>query len=150
MVAACSLVICDVGANKLFAVVSDCTSNALVLATNRTGGIVGMNEGTIENCVNKSKVNIEELEPVLEIEGMDIGDLNITQTLITRNNTGGIAGFSNGFITESKNYGEIGYQHTGYNVGGIAGYIYVSLENTIHYKLIAMVRNCLFYFPLMF
>ena len=111
-----------VGANKLFATVSECTSNALVLATNRTGGIAGANEGTIEKCVNKSKVNIEELEPVLEIEGMDIGDLNIAQTLITRNNTGGIAGFSNGFIDDSKNYGEIGYQHTGYNVGGIVGY----------------------------
>ena len=111
-----------VGTNKLFGQVLDCSSSALILATNRTGGIAGVNEGTIEDCLSRSKINIEELEPVLEIEGMDMGDLNIAQTLITRNNTGGIAGKSSGFISNSENYGEIGYQHTGYNVGGIAGY----------------------------
>lgn len=111
-----------VGTNKLFGQVLSCSSNALILATNRTGGIAGVNEGTIEECLSRSKINIEELEPVLEIEGMDMGDLNIAQTLITRNNTGGIAGKSSGFISNSENYGEIGYQHTGYNVGGIAGY----------------------------
>ena len=111
-----------VGTNKLFGQIIDCSSNALILATNRTGGIAGVNEGSIEDCLNRSKINIEELEPVLEIEGMDMGDLNIAQTLITRNNTGGIAGKSSGIISDSENYGEIGYQHTGYNVGGIAGY----------------------------
>lgn len=111
-----------VGSNMILGKVSDCNSNALVLATNRTGGIVGVNDGVIENCMNKSKVNIEELEPVLELEGVDISDLNITHTLITRNNTGGIAGMSSGQIKDSVNYGEIGYQHTGYNVGGIVGY----------------------------
>lgn len=111
-----------VGTNKLFGQVLNCSTNALILATNRTGGIAGVNEGTIEECLNRSKINIEELEPVLEIEGMDMGDLNIAQTLITRNNTGGIAGKSSGFIQACENYGEIGYKHTGYNVGGIAGY----------------------------
>lgn len=111
-----------VGTNKLFGQILNCSSNALILATNRTGGIAGVNEGIIEECLNRSKINIEELEPVLEIEGMNMGDLNIAQTLITRNNTGGIAGKSNGVITNSENYGEIGYNHTGYNVGGIAGY----------------------------
>lgn len=110
------------GINKLFGQIIGCNSKGLVLATNRTGGIVGVNEGIIEGCTNNCDVNIEELEPVLEVEGMDMGDLNIAQTLITRNNSGGIAGFSNGIVKDSFNYGTIGYQHTGYNVGGVAGY----------------------------
>ena len=34
---------------------------------------------------------------------------------------GGIAGNSSGVISSCTNYGTIGYNHTGYNVGGIAG-----------------------------
>jgi len=121
------------GINKLFGKVIGCSSKGLILATNRTGGIVGVNEGTIEACTNNCNVNIEELEPVLEVEGMDIGDLNIAQTLITRNNSGGIAGKSSGLIKDSYNYGAIGYQHTGYNVGGIAGYQSGIIRNCENY-----------------
>ena len=31
------------------------------------------------------------------------------------------AGYSDGILTGCKNYGTIGYEHTGYNIGGIAG-----------------------------
>lgn len=35
--------------------------------------------------------------------------------------TGGIAGLSSGKFTTASNTGTIGYQHVGYNVGGVAG-----------------------------
>lgn len=109
------------GRNASTGQIIDCSVEGLVMATNRTGGIAGVNEGVISGCTNQSRINIEELEPVLDIEGIDISDLNVTQTVVTRNNMGGIAGSSNGVIRDCHNHGEIGYAHTGYNVGGIAG-----------------------------
>jgi len=122
-----------VGENTLYGQVLNCGSNAIVVATNNAGGIAGINKGTISNCLSESKVNIEELDPVLEIEGMDMGDLNIAQTVITRNNSGGIAGTSSGLIRECYNTGTVGYQHVGYNSGGIAGYQDGVIENCINY-----------------
>ena len=109
------------GMNKSMGKVLSCNSNAVVLATDYTGGIVGVNEGIVDDCINKSRVNIEELETVLDLGGIDIGTLNLTQNVVTRNNMGGIAGKSSGVISNCRNYGEIGFAHTGYNVGGIAG-----------------------------
>lgn len=110
------------GINKSLGQILECKSNAIVLATDYSGGIVGVNEGIVDACVNESKVNIEELDPVLDLAGMDMGDLNIAQTIVARNNTGGIAGKSSGIIRNCTNNATIGYEHTGYNVGGIAGY----------------------------
>lgn len=111
-----------VGINKSYGQIFECRSNAIVLATDYTGGIAGVNEGIIDACTNDSRVNIEELDPVLDLAGMDISDLNIAQTIVARNNTGGIAGKSSGVISNCTNSGAIGYEHTGYNVGGIVGY----------------------------
>ena len=110
------------GINKSYGQIFECTSNAIVLATDYSGGIAGVNEGIIDACINESKVNIEELDPVLDLAGMDMGDLNIAQTIVARNNTGGIAGKSSGIIRNCTNNATVGYEHTGYNVGGIAGY----------------------------
>ena len=110
------------GINKSYGQIFECTANAVVLATDYTGGIAGVNEGIIDACINESKVNIEELDPVLDLAGMDMSDLNIAQTIVARNNTGGIAGKSSGIIRNCTNNATIGYEHTGYNVGGIAGY----------------------------
>jgi len=110
------------GINKSYGQIFECKTNAVVLATDYTGGIAGVNEGIIDACTNESRVNIEELDPVLDLAGMDISDLNIAQTIVARNNTGGIAGKSSGVISNCTNSGAIGYEHTGYNVGGIVGY----------------------------
>lgn len=110
------------GINKSYGQILECKSNAIVLATDYTGGIAGVNEGIIDACINESRVNIEELDPVMDLAGMDMSDLNIVQTIVARNNTGGIAGKSSGIIRDCTNYGAIGYEHTGYNVGGIVGY----------------------------
>ncbi len=110
-----------VGRNTSYGQILGCNSNAIVMATDQTGGIAGRNEGIIDDCINKSQINTEELEPAYDIEGIDLGDLNVTQNVVTRNNMGGIAGYSMGIIKNCHNYGTVGYAHTGYNVGGIAG-----------------------------
>mgnify|MGYP002511796738 FL=1 len=107
----------NAGSGKLIS----CTSDAIVLGTNCTGGIVGLNQGLVDGCRSQSSVNIEELGPTLDLGGVDLSSLNLTQNVVTRNDMGGIAGSSSGIIMDCDNQGTIGFAHTGYNVGGIAG-----------------------------
>lgn len=109
------------GYNHENAQIVSCTSDADILATNQTGGIAGVNDGLISSCTSKSRVNTQELDTTLDIGGVDVGTLNLTQNVIDRNDMGGIAGESTGIISDCVNYGKIGFAHTGYNVGGIAG-----------------------------
>lgn len=109
------------GYNHENAKIVSCTSDADILATNQTGGIAGVNDGLISSCTSKSRVNTQELDTTLDIGGVDVGTLNLTQNVIDRNDMGGIAGESTGIISDCVNCGKIGFAHTGYNVGGIAG-----------------------------
>ena len=109
------------GYNHENAKIVSCTSDADILATNQTGGIAGVNDGLISSCTSNSRVNTQELDTTLDIGGVDVGTLNLTQNVIDRNDMGGIAGESTGIISDCVNYGKIGFAHTGYNVGGIAG-----------------------------
>lgn len=109
------------GYNHENAKIVSCTSDADILATNQTGGIAGVNDGLISSCTSKSRVNTQELDTTLDIGGVDVGTLNLTQNVIDRNDMGGVAGESTGIISDCVNYGKIGFAHTGYNVGGIAG-----------------------------
>lgn len=109
------------GYNHENAKIVSCTSDADILATNQTGGIAGVNDGLISSCTSKSRVNTQELDTTLDIGGVDVGTLNLTQNVIDRNDMGGIAGESTGIISDCVNYAKIGFAHTGYNVGGIAG-----------------------------
>lgn len=109
------------GYNAETGTITGSESNALVLATNYTGGIAGSNAGVISACVSQSHVNIEELDPTFDLGGMDMSSFNVAHSMINRNDMGGIAGYSQGVITDCANGGNVGYQHTGYNVGGIVG-----------------------------
>ena len=102
------------GINKPGANITNCLSDAVVTATNQTGGIAGKSE-----CVSRSRVNTDELASSLDVGGVDVGTFNITQHVVDRNDMGGIAGNSSGVISSCTNYGTIGYNHTGYNVGKI-------------------------------
>lgn len=109
------------GYNANTGVINQCVNYGKVTSTNYTGGICGYNDGTITMCINKGLVNTEDLETTIDMGDVDLGALNITQNVMTRNDTGGIAGYSSGVIRLSKNYADIGYIHVGYNVGGIVG-----------------------------
>lgn len=109
------------GLNKEDGILMSCVSSGSIRATNETGGICGLNRGIIQKCTNKSAINDEDLKMTLDLNGIDLGTLNVTQNVVTRNNLGGIAGRSYGTISECVNEGKIGYPHVGYNAGGIAG-----------------------------
>ena len=52
---------------------------------------------------------------------LTLGDLIGTENVADITDIGGIAGQSGGVIRACMNRGTVGYQHMGYNVGGIAG-----------------------------
>lgn len=98
-----------------------------------TGGIAGENNGVIANSENHGRVNTSskediELETVLSSNGSgnvlkQAGEtLDKVRTVSeVSQDTGGIAGYSTGIISDCLNKGVVGYEHIGYNVGGIAG-----------------------------
>lgn len=109
------------GCNKEGGILLDCSVEGTVTATDATGGICGLNEGIIKDCSNVAVVNGEDLKPTLDLGGIDLGNLNVTRNVVTRNDMGGIAGISTGTISDCTNTGNIGFAHAGYNVGGITG-----------------------------
>ena len=130
----------------------NCINSASINGTRRTGGIVGFNEGIVENCSNSGFINnipsdvkkkdsisddeeeesnIEKLDP----DSFDLlkGDLKeLIADTGKVNYTGGIAGASAGIVGKCQNTGVVGYPHIGYKTGGIVGYdrgILYSCEN---------------------
>ena len=110
-----------VGENRADGIVLTCYNKGTIVGTNEVGGICGMNRGILQNCENEGKINDEDLKTTLDLNGIDIGTLNLTQNVVTRNDAGGIAGRSSGTVADCTNKGEIGYAHIGYNVGGVIG-----------------------------
>ena len=110
-----------VGENRADGIVLTCYDKGTIVGTNEVGGICGMNRGILQNCENEGKINDEDLKTTLDLNGIDIGTLNLTQNVVTRNDAGGIAGRSYGPVAGCTNKGEIGYAHIGYNVGGVIG-----------------------------
>lgn len=112
------------GFNKGTGMVTDCTNQAELIGNLMVGGIAGKNEGTVTGSTNYGLINtskegvIEEEQEEYKInEDRIISGLKIEKV----NDIGGIAGYSKGTVKESRNYGGIGYAHTGYNIGGITG-----------------------------
>lgn len=109
------------GVNQLTGLISDCTAQGVVSGEHITGGICGYNFGTVINCENNAAVNTSAAETAISIEEIDTDDLFSADEPASMTDAGGIAGVSAGIIQGSKNLGEIGYPHVGYNIGGIVG-----------------------------
>lgn len=123
----------DSGENRL------CNSDATITGNHSTGGIVGNNHGVINNCKNTGSVNTYSTEVSYEISDFtmeNLEDINSTSNVAAHTDTGGIAGLSDGKIYYCSNAGKIGYEHVGYNVGGIVGRLHEgylqSCTNTGH------------------
>lgn len=119
-----------VGKNEESGVVSGCEAQGTVLGEKGTGGICGENTGLIQKCENRASVNAQEINSTSDQGTADsIIDKFTSPSEEEREfvldntvtDTGGIAGYSGGIIQNCTNYGETGFEHTGYNVGGIAG-----------------------------
>ena len=117
------------GRNNGNGVIAGCRAEGTVTGNHFTGGIAGYNEGNIWSCTNNTAVNTsyadvpfssEQLLTRLE-QFLMTGKANTLQSVNSRMDLGGITGFSAGIINGCTNNGDVGYEHTGYNVGGIAG-----------------------------
>lgn len=112
------------GRNASTGEIRRCTSTAVVTGNHSVGGITGSNQGTLNNCTNQGDINTYSMEVTYELEDLtmeNLEDINSTSNVSAHTDTGGIAGISDGKIYYCTNSGNVGYQHVGYNVGGIAG-----------------------------
>ena len=113
-----------VGLNQEGALVSECKTSGSISAYHRAGGIAGENRGVLSECENRMSVNTDYIavEKPVQKKSFDISTLTLNEeTIIDITDLGGIAGLNTSVIKYCDNYGDVGYPHTGYNVGGIAG-----------------------------
>lgn len=104
--------------------IRNCISYGNILGNHYTGGIAGRNQGTISHCRNQGAVNTYSTEVTYDLEDITIErleDLNAASNVQAYTDAGGIAGLSEGKIYYCTNSGTVGYQHVGYNIGGIVG-----------------------------
>ncbi|MGN1119368.1 MAG: GLUG motif-containing protein, partial [Oscillospiraceae bacterium] len=109
------------GINEKSGLITRCESTGDITGEHFSGGIAGSSSGTILSSVNNCSVNTTPSDAKLSIRDIDVGSIISQEELISKYDTGGIAGFSDGIIQGCRNYGTVGYQHIGYNVGGIVG-----------------------------
>ena len=115
------------GKNETTGTISRCGNEAEVDGKQATGGITGYNEGTVSDCTNSGKVNTNQ--KVVKSTTNGEGSINISiSNAVTgmtaddrANDTGGIAGYSEGSITYCKNEATIGYERLGSATGGVVG-----------------------------
>ncbi len=112
------------GVNEASGEIRRCHSAASVTGDHFTGGICGVNEGTLNNCTNSGSINTYSKEVSYDLEDItleNLEDMGGTENVSAHTDTGGIAGYSRGKIYYCSNSGKVGYQHVGYNTGGIVG-----------------------------
>lgn len=102
-----------------------CETRGAVIGDSMTGGITGYNEGLLADCTNSACINVESTDPRLDLEDLDLtpdlSKLGQANAGASSADTGGIAGYSAGTLSDCVNHGAVGYQHIGYNTGGVAG-----------------------------
>lgn len=113
-----------VGYNK--GTIVACGMKGSVVGKQYTGGICGYNEGSVAGCSNEASVNIEiqtatvDFSKLSLLELVDLDTITLSDSDIV-SDSGGIVGGSSEVVKDCTNRGTVGYQHYGYNVGGIAG-----------------------------
>ena len=127
------------GINEASGEIRGSSSSAAVTGEHYTGGICGINKGTLNNCTNTGAVNTHSTNVSYSLEDItleNLQDFNSTENMAAHTDTGGITGYSEGKIYYCTNSGTVGYQHVGYNTGGIAGRLHQgyiqSCTNTGH------------------
>ena len=115
------------GQNAATGVIRSCEAAGAVFGQDMTGGLVGCNLGAVVSSKNRAYVNVESSDPTIDLDdlslefSLDLSKLSQLDTVSVSTDTGGVAGYSSGAISECVNEAAVGYQHIGYNVGGIAG-----------------------------
>lgn len=125
-----------VGINEASGNILSCQSEGMITGEHFTGGIAGQNLGTIFKSTNISKVNTTISEDTVEVESVDWSKINSTENVGVHTDTGGVAGYSSGYIQDCINREVIGYKYIGYNVGGIVGRQSGYLKNCQNYNTV--------------
>ena len=116
-----------VGKNEETGSVSRSENEAVIDGKMQTGGIAGLNEGSISDCVNSGKINTnQKIKKQAEGDGSSV-NISIPNAVTgltadeRANETGGIAGNSSGDISYCTNTATIGFERLGSSTGGIVG-----------------------------
>lgn len=112
------------GVNEETGEIRGCKNSAAITGNHSAGGITGNNKGILNNCTNSGTVNTSGAEVTYGLDDFtaeNLEQINSTSNVAAHTDTGGIAGISSGKIYYCSNEGTIGYQHVGYNTGGIVG-----------------------------
>ncbi|MGN1030077.1 MAG: hypothetical protein ACI4PQ_00575, partial [Butyricicoccaceae bacterium] len=115
------------GINAVTGQILECRASGSIVGDKMTGGIAGCNLGVIGTCQNNAYVNTVSVDPSLSPDdikidfSLDVSRLSSMDTSTSASDTGGIAGYSSGIVSDCGNNAPIGYPHIGYNVGGIVG-----------------------------
>lgn len=112
------------GFNASGAYIENCKNVCIIIGEHSVGGICGFNEGTLTGNENSGMINtsVSDVEVnVKDITVEDIAKIGQSSALSAFTDVGGVAGISSGTIGKSTNRGTVGYEHVGYNIGGIVG-----------------------------
>ena len=116
-----------VGKNEETGSVLRSENEAAIDGKMQTGGIAGLNEGIISDCVNSGKINTnQKIKKQAEGDGSSV-NISIPNAVTgltadeRANETGGIAGNSSGNISYCTNTATIGFERLGGSTGGIIG-----------------------------
>ena len=110
-----------VGTNQVSGLVEGCKATGNIHGNHFVGGLVGENYGTVRDSENTANVNTTATENSVELSEITTGTLTGTESADTVTDVGGVTGTNTGVIRGCVNRGTVGYQHMGYNIGGIAG-----------------------------
>lgn len=112
------------GVNETSGEIRQCSSAAVVTGNHKAGGICGENCGVLNNCFNSGSINTYSQEVTYDLDDINMENLENLRDMsnvAAHTDTGGIVGCSQGKIYYCTNTGTVGYQHVGYNTGGIVG-----------------------------
>lgn len=131
-----------VGMNETTGSILKSDFNGDVLGEYGVGGIAGENRGYIERAINHGEVNTTQIimrSPsimTMDLKSVYEGDLTSSDQMTAQTDAGGIVGYNVGIIKRCTNYGKIGYNHVGYNIGGIAGRHSGYISDSVNHGLV--------------
>ena len=135
------------GYNEASGIISACTVKGKITGLHYVGGICGANAGLVTGCSSSADINtvtkevetgisdikVEEVFTSLLNVGREEGNKKTIASTTNPVDIGGIVGHNFGEISSCTSDSSVGYEHVGYNIGGIAGrssgYVHDSTNN---------------------
>lgn len=123
------------GYNEATGIISACSVTGKITGLHYVGGICGASAGLVTGCSTKADINtvtkeiqtglsdikVEELFTSLLNIGREEGNKKSISATSNPVDIGGIVGSNTGEISSSSSDSTVGYEHVGYNIGGVVG-----------------------------